>query len=96
MRALRKERERFLQPRLQGFSPYISELKQRRRRRHENGQKATGSDKQNNNFARASPFFVHFFAVVARCTTTTWNFLVSSFVEDVKTRQQFSFFSPEL
>ena len=38
---------------------------------NENGQKAIGSDKQNNNFARASRFFVHFFAVVARCTTTT-------------------------
>ena len=32
----------------------------------ENGQKAIGLDKQNNNFARASRFFVHFFAVVAR------------------------------
>ena len=33
---------------------------------NENGKKAIGLDWQNNNFARASPFFVHFFAVVAR------------------------------
>ena len=32
----------------------------------ENGKKATGLDRQNNNFARASRFFVHFFAVIAR------------------------------
>ena len=33
---------------------------------NENGKKATGLDKQNNNFARASRFFVHFSDVVAR------------------------------
>ena len=32
----------------------------------ENGNNAIGLDQQNNNFARASRFFVHFFAVVAR------------------------------
>ena len=32
----------------------------------ENGKKAIGLDWQNNNFARASRFFVHFLAVVAR------------------------------
>ena len=31
-----------------------------------NGKKAIGLDWQNNNFAGASPFFVHFFAVTAR------------------------------
>ena len=31
-----------------------------------NGNNAIGLDWQNNNFARASRFFVHFFAVVAR------------------------------
>ena len=30
------------------------------------------------------------------CTTTTWNFLFSRFVEDVNTRQQFSFSFSEL
>ena len=33
---------------------------------NEKGKKAIGLDKQNNNFARASRFFVHFSAVVAR------------------------------
>ena len=33
---------------------------------NENGKKAIGLDKQNNNFARASRVFVHFSAVVAR------------------------------
>ena len=33
---------------------------------NENGKKTIGLDRQNNNFARASRFFVHFFAVVAR------------------------------
>ena len=32
----------------------------------ENGKKAIGSDWQNNNFARASRLFVHFFVVTAR------------------------------
>ena len=33
---------------------------------NENGKKAIELDWQNNNFARASRFFVHFLAVVAR------------------------------
>ena len=33
---------------------------------NENGKKAIGLDRQNNNFARASRFFVHFLAVFAR------------------------------
>ena len=33
---------------------------------YEYGKKALGLVKQNNNFARASPFFVHFLAIVAR------------------------------
>ena len=33
---------------------------------NENGKKATGLDKQKNNFARASRFFVHFSVVIAR------------------------------
>ena len=37
----------------------------------ENGKKAIGLDWQNNNFARASRFFVHFFAVVARLQRET-------------------------
>ena len=33
---------------------------------NKNGKKTVGLDWQNNNFARASSFFVHFFAVTAR------------------------------
>ena len=42
------------------------EFTQRKRRRWRERQKAIGLDKQNNNFARASRFLVHFSAVVAR------------------------------
>ena len=38
---------------------------------NENGKKTTGFDWQNNNFARASRFFVHFFAVTARLRRET-------------------------
>ena len=38
---------------------------------NENGQKAIGSDWQNNNFAPVSRFFVHFLAVVARLRRET-------------------------
>ena len=41
-----------------------------------NGKKAIGLDKQNNNFARASRFFAHFFAVVARLRRETAQFHV--------------------
>ena len=41
------------------------ELKQQRSDGNENGKKAIGLYQQNNNFARASRFFVHFSAVVA-------------------------------
>ena len=37
----------------------------------ENAKKAIGLDWQNNNFARASRFFVHFFAVTARLRRQT-------------------------
>ena len=53
---------------------------------NENGKKAIGLDWQNNNFARASRFFVHFFAVSARLRRET---------EDVKTRQRLSVSFPE-
>ena len=39
---------------------------------NESGKKATGLDKQNNNFARASRFFVHFSTVVARLQRFTF------------------------
>ena len=47
---------------------------------NENGKKSNrfNLDKQNNNFARASRFFVHFFAVVARLQRETAQFHVLS------------------
>ena len=44
----------------------IGELKERRRRRQPGRQKSNRFITQNNNFARASRFFVHFFTVLAR------------------------------
>ena len=41
---------------------------------NENGKKAIGLDWLNNNFARASCFFVHFFAVSARLPCELPNF----------------------
>ena len=43
----------------------VREITQRRDG-NENGKKAIGVDKQNNNFERASRFIVHFSTVVAR------------------------------
>ena len=48
------------------YRAVIRERKRRRRRRQRERQKSDRFIKQNNNFARSSPFFVHFFAVVAR------------------------------
>ena len=48
-------------------------LKQRRRRRQQERQKKeTGLDWQNNNFAHASRFFLHFFAVTVRLRRETF------------------------
>ena len=49
---------------------------------NENPQKA-----MSNNFARASRFFVYFFAVTG-CTTAMWKSLMSLFVEDVDKRRR--------
>ena len=38
---------------------------------NENGKKAIALDKEDNNFARASHFFAHFFAVVSRLRRET-------------------------
>jgi len=45
---------------------------------NENGKKALGLDWQNNHFARASRFFVHFLAIVARLPREYAYFHVSS------------------
>ena len=55
---------------------------------NENVKKNNRFYKQNINFARASRFFVHFFARF--CTTRTWKCIISRFMEDVnKQRQNF-------
>ena len=43
---------------------------------NENGKKATALDKENNNFAGASHFFAHLFAVVSRLRRETAQFHV--------------------
>ena len=54
----------------------------------ENVRKKKSLYKKNNNFARASRIFVHFFARF--CTTTTWKCLISRFMENVnKQRRNF-------
>ena len=54
-------------PLSEGLDPtLIRELKQRRRRRQRERQKCNRLNKQNNNLARASCFFVHFFTVTPR------------------------------
>ena len=53
---------------------YNRDLKIRRRRRQPGCQKSNRFNNQNNNFARASCFFVHFFAVTARLRREIPNF----------------------
>ena len=60
---------------------------------NENGKQATGLDWQNNNSARDHAFCTF---LCRHCTTTTWKFLISRFVEDVSTRQRLSFSIPQL
>ena len=56
-----------------------------------NVKKGNGFTRQNNNFAWASRFLLHFFAVTVH-TTRTSNFLFLRFTMDVNTRRRFSFF----
>ena len=51
--------------------PSIESLRNEDDGSNKNGKKAIGLDKQNNNFARASRFFVHFSAIVARLQRET-------------------------
>lgn len=58
---------------------------------NEKDKKVIGTiDWQNKNAAPTSPFLLF---LCRHCTTTTQKFLISRFVEDVKTRQDFLFFS---
>ena len=61
---------------------------------NEKGKKAVGTiDWQNKNTAHASPFLLF---LCRHCTTTAQKFLISHFVEDMNTRQDFLLFFPEL
>ena len=70
-----------------------TDFKMPRRWRQRERQKSNSLTMQNNNFARASRFFVHFFTVTVS-TTTTWKYLISRFEVDVnKQWQNFLFLS---
>ena len=66
------------------------QLKQRRRRHQRGRQKSNRFS-----FSRASLFFGQFSAVTARLSGL-WQCLISGFVDDVNTRQRFSFSFPEI
>ena len=74
------------------------ELKQRprrrRRRRQRERQKSSWFRLTKQQLCTCITLFCTF--LCRRCTPTTWNFIFSRFVEDVNTRQQFSFSFPEL
>ena len=59
----------------------IRDFKIQRCGRERERQKNNRFYKQNNNFARASHLFAHFFSRF--CTTTTWKCLISRFMENV-------------
>ena len=64
---------------------------------NENGKKAIGLDKKNNNFICTSCLFVHFFTVTVQLwPKMTWTFLISRFMEDGNTWQRFSLSFSEL
>ena len=52
---------------------------------NENGRKAIALNWQHNNVAHAAGFFWKF--LCHHCRTSTWNFLMSPFMKDVKTKQ---------
>ena len=64
----------------------FSLINSRRRRQQRERQNNNRCIKQNNRFARASRFFVHFFAVAAG--NTTWKCLISRFMEDTNKRRR--------
>ena len=72
----------------------VWKFKQQRRWQPQERQKAIGLDWQNIIFERASRSFWTF--LCRRCTTTTWNYLISRFVEDTNTSQRLSFSFSEL
>ena len=67
-----------------GSQCIVNNRKFKMKRRRES-KKSNSLTRQNNNFARASRFFVF---LCRHCTTTTWKCLISRFVEDVNNQWQ--------
>ena len=76
------------------FSRQNREFTQRRRRRHLERQKSNRFRLAKQQLCTCITLFCTF--LCRRCTTTTWNCLISRFVEDGSKRQQLSFSFPEL
>ena len=72
----------------------IRELKERRRWRQQERQKSNGFRSARQQLCTCITLFCTF--LCRRCTSTTWKYLNSRFVEDGNTRQQLSFYFPEL
>ena len=72
---------------------FNEELKHRRPRRQRERQTSNRFRLAEHNSARDHAFCTF---LCRHCTTTTWKFLISRFVEDMSTRQRLSFSIPEL
>ena len=75
-------------------SSNITELTKRRRRWQRERQKSNRLRQAKQQLCTCITLFCTF--LCRRCTTATWNGLISRFVEDGNKRQQFSFSLPEL
>ena len=75
-------------------SSNIRELTQRLRRWQRERQKSNRFRQAKQQLCTCITLFCTF--LCRRCTTTTWNYLISRFVEDGNKRKQFSFSLPEL
>ena len=75
-------------------SQNIRELKQRRRQRQQGRQKSNRFKLTKQQLCTCSTLFSTF--LCRRYTTTTWKCLISRFVEDGNTKQQFYFSFPNL
>ena len=76
-------------PELIASYSYSREFTQRRRRRQRERQKSTGFRPAKQQLCTCITLFCTF--LCRRCTTTTWNCLISRFVEDWNKRQLLSF-----
>ena len=81
-------------PELIASYSYSREFTQRRRRRQGERQKSNEFRPAKQQLCTCITLFCTF--LCRRCTTTTWNCLISRFVEDGNKRQQLSFSFPEL